>query len=208
MKTKAHKPTSNVHLDSDDYELVVNQVQETLDAPMTTIVIAHIKMKSALDLQIAMLKSIMERASQIQLMTQIPSTYGSPRGDSPVQGCTHIICIFPTSVKLPPGVEVEHAGFIKVDLARIPLESLQMIQAQVNEELREHELITYAKNKNLQKEKSQLQLKYKTISAQLAEKEVEESALKKVVANLCVELPTCNIDPKAPLLQIVRLLAE
>lgn len=63
MKTKAHKPTSNVHLDSDDYELVVNQVQETLDAPMTTIVIAHIKMKSALDLQIAMLKSIMERAS-------------------------------------------------------------------------------------------------------------------------------------------------
>ena len=30
----------------------------------------------------------------------------------------------PTSVKLPPGMEVEQVGFIEIDLAGIPIESL------------------------------------------------------------------------------------
>lgn len=41
----------------------------------------------------------------------------------------------------------------------------------------------------------------------LAEKEEEERTLKKVVADLCVELPQCHIDPEAPLLQTVKVIA-
>lgn len=62
MKTEVHKPTLDVHLGSDDYELIANWVQETSDAPMITIVTVQTVMKSALDLQIAELKNIVERA--------------------------------------------------------------------------------------------------------------------------------------------------
>ena len=53
------------------------------------------------------------------------------------------------------------------------------------------------------KDNAKLQQKYKTVSAQLAEKEEKEEKLKKVVAYIGAELPTYNIDPKAPILQIV-----
>lgn len=104
-------------------------------------------MKSVLDLQIAKLKTIVERASQ--LTTQTPSTFASPRGDSTTQGRTRVTQILPTSIKLPPSVEVEHAGFIEVDLVGIPIESSQMVQTQVHEELKECELIKYMQNENL-----------------------------------------------------------
>ena len=65
MNTKAHRPTSDVHLGLDDYELITNQVQETLDALIVAIVTVQTAMKSTLDLQIVELKTIVERASQI-----------------------------------------------------------------------------------------------------------------------------------------------
>ena len=106
------------------------------------IVTAQTTMKSTLDFQIVELKTIMERASQ--LTTQTPSTLGSPWGDHIAQERTWVIQIVPTSVRLPPSVEVEQAGFIEIDLVGIPIESLQMVQTQVHEELKERELIMYA----------------------------------------------------------------
>ena len=50
----------------------------------------------------------------------------------------------PTSVRLLPGVKVEQAGFIEINLAGIPIESFHLVQTQVQEELKECELITYA----------------------------------------------------------------
>lgn len=71
---------------------------------------------------------------------------------------------------------------------------------QVQEELKDHKLITYAQNEKLKKENDQLQLQNRTISAKLAQKEEKEHTLKTVVTELCVELPQCNIDLEAPLL--------
>lgn len=66
-----------------------------------------------------------------------------------------MIQIVPTSVRLPLGVEVEEA-VIEIDLTGIQIESLQMVQTQVHEELKEHELITYVQYENIQKENAQL----------------------------------------------------
>ena len=96
MKTKSHRPISDVHLGLDDYELIATRVLETLDAPMTTIVTTQTAMKSALDVQIAELKTIVERASQ--LTSQTPSTSGSWRGDSTAREHTHVIQIFPPTL--------------------------------------------------------------------------------------------------------------
>ena len=62
--------------------------------------------------------------------------------------CSHI----PTSVRLPSGSPIEQIGFIEVDLAGIPTETLQMVQVQFQEELRERELTTYQQNEKLRKE--------------------------------------------------------
>ena len=60
----------------------------------------------------------------MQLTTQTPSTLGSLRGDSTVQEHTRVVRIMPIGMRLLPSVEVEHAGFIEVDLIGIPIESL------------------------------------------------------------------------------------
>lgn len=73
-------------------------------------------------MQITELKTLMEQVSQLQ--TQTPSTFGSPPGASTAQGRTHAIQILPTSVRLPPSIQVEQEGFIEVDLVGIPTETL------------------------------------------------------------------------------------
>ena len=82
-----------------------------------------------------------------------------------------------------------------------------MVQIQVHEELRQHELSTYAQNEKLMKDNAQLKKKYKTISVQLAEKEAKEEKIKKGVVDIRVELPAYNIDPEAPILQTVSSIA-
>ena len=53
------------------------------------------------------------------------------------------------------------------------------------------------------KDNAKLQQKYKTFSTQLAEKATKEEKLKKAIVDLGAELPAYNIDPEAPILQIV-----
>ena len=203
-KTKAHRLTSYVHLGLDDYGLITTWVQKSLEPPMTATITMQTSMKSALDMQISELKTIVERASQ--LTTKKPSMSGSLRGDLTSQERTRVIRIMPTSMRIPPSVEVEQVGFIEVDLTGIPIESLQLVQTQVQEELKEHELITHAQNEKLQKENYQLQLQNRTISVKLVEKEEEEHMLKQVVTDLCAELPQCHINLEALLLQKVKVI--
>ena len=118
-----------------------------------------------------------------------------------------MVQILPASVRLPSGSQIEQTGFIEVDLAGIPTKTLQMVQVQVHEELKERELSTYTQNEKLVKDNAKLQQKYKTISAQLAEKAAEEEKLKKAVADIGAELPAYNIDPEAPILQTIILIA-
>lgn len=161
-KMKAHKKPIEAQLGSDDYENITTCMQETLEAPMTSIVSSQTVLKSAIDMQIADLKTLMERASQ--LPTPTPSTYRTLWGGSTVQGKTCFIQILPASVRLPSGSQVEQTGFIEVDLARFPIETLQMVQLQVHEELREWELSTYMQNEKIVKDNAKLQQKYQTIS--------------------------------------------
>lgn len=78
------------------------------------------------------------------LATQTLSTLGSLWGDPTLQEHTRVIQIVPTNVWLPLGVKVEQAGFIEINLVGIPIESLQLVQTQVKEELKEREQTTYA----------------------------------------------------------------
>ena len=84
------------------------------------------------------------------------SNFGISRGSSTTQGCTCVIQILPTSVRISPSIQVEKAGFIEVDLVGILIETLQMVQLQVHEELRECYLSTYAQNEKLMKDNAYL----------------------------------------------------
>ena len=201
-KMKAQRNPVEDQLGSNDYENITTCVQETLEAPMIAIVSSQTAMKSVINMKIVELKTLMEQASQ--LPTPMPSTYGTLRRGSTSQGRTHFVQILPAIVRLPSGSQIEQTRFIELDLARIPIETLKMVQLQVHEELREQELSTYTQNEKIVKDNAKLQQKYKTVSAQLAEKTVEEEKLKKVVANIGAKIPAYNIDPEAPILQTVN----
>ena len=108
---------------------------------MTMIVSSQTEMKSALDMKIMELKTLLERTTQIPTATT--STFGTPRGGSTVQGRTRCVRILPTSVRLPSRSPIEQTGFIEVDLEGIMTDTLRMVQVQVEEELRDKELVTY-----------------------------------------------------------------
>lgn len=77
-------------------------------------------------------------------------------------------------MRLPPSVEIKQARFIEINLIGIPLESLQLVQTQVQEEMSERKLFTYVHNKKLKKKNDQLQAQNKSISEKLAQKEKED----------------------------------
>ena len=78
----------------------------------------QIALKSALDIHIAELKTLMERA--LQLLTPTPRTFETLQVGSTSQGWMRFVQILPTSVRLPSRSQVEKTGFIEVDLAGIP----------------------------------------------------------------------------------------
>ena len=144
---------------------------------MIAIVSLQTTLKSAIDMQIPELKTLLERASQ--LTPKKSSSSLSPHGNPTSQEQTHVISIVPTGVRLPPDVEIEQAGFIQIDLAGIPLKILQLAQTQVQEVMRERELFRYTKNEKLKKENDQLQAQNISISEKLIQKEEEEHRLLK-----------------------------
>ena len=80
-------------------------------------------------------------------------------------------------MRMPLGVEIEKAGFIKIDLVGILLESLHLVQTQIQEEMRGRELFTYTQNEKLKKENNHLQEQKKFILVKLTQKEYEERRL-------------------------------
>ena len=172
---------------------------------MTTIVSSQTEMKSAMGIKIVELMTLLEQASQIPTLT--PSTSGTLQGGSTSHGRSRLVLILPTSVRLPSGSQIEKTGFIEVDLAGIPIETLQIVQVQVHEELRERELSNYRQNEKLKKDTDQLQEQNESISVKLTQKEYEKRKLTQVIRYLCVELPKCNIQLETPLLQKVKIIA-
>ena len=73
---KAKKKPIAPQLGSTDYEGIATYLQETLEGSMTMIVSPQTEMKSALDMKIMELKTLLERALQISTVTT--STSGTP----------------------------------------------------------------------------------------------------------------------------------
>ena len=80
-------------------------------------------------------------------MQAAPSSTGIPREESiSEEGQTIFIQLVHHSVILPSGSPIQQSGFIEVNLAAVPTETLQVVQTQVQEELRVREASTYRQN--------------------------------------------------------------
>lgn len=113
------------------------------------------------------------------------STSGTPQGDSMSEGRTRFACILPTSVRLPLGSPIDQTGFIEVNLADIPTETLQLVQVQIHEEFHEREYSTYQRNGQLIKANDQLQAQHDAIKVELMKQQYEESQFKKTIEDIC-----------------------
>lgn len=65
---------------------------------------------------------------------------------------------------------------------------------------------TYQQKEKLAKDNDQLQVKNEAMTIKLVKQEYEESQLKQLIEDLCMELPQCNISSEAPLSQKVKII--
>ena len=65
-----------------------------------------------------------------------------------------------------------------MNLADIPTETLQLVQVQVQEELREREINIFQKNEKLTKDNDQLRANHDAMKVKLMKQEYEEIQLK------------------------------
>lgn len=148
FKRKAHKaPLVEEKLSVDDIDSIASHVYDTLEDSMTAIVSLQNAMNTALDVRIAEMKILLERTPEMSKTPATPSTSRTPWGDSISKWRMWFVHILLTSVRLPSGSPIDQTGFIKVNLVDIPIETLQLVQMQVHEELREREYNTYQKKK-------------------------------------------------------------
>ena len=137
----------------DEYNIIVEKVHQYFQEPMKALQTSQDSIKTALDLQLMKLKGITEKAVQMHLHPVFAGTGGSSpsmpstsHAEILTLGRSTTVHIPTTSMKFPLSllqVQIRAVGPIEVNLAAIPLETLQMVQSQVFAELRERELETY-----------------------------------------------------------------
>ena len=69
-------------------------------------------------------------------------------------------------ISLLTRVKVADVGPIEIDLARIPLKTLNLVQREVTAELQEREQATYQANEELRKTARELRREARTLTAQ------------------------------------------
>ena len=151
---------------------------------------------------------MVEKATQSSLTTPSRSENGVLRPETSKLGKTRIVKIHPTMISLPMGVEFADVGPIEIDLARIPLKTLNLVQREVAAELQEREQATYQANKELRKMARQLRLEAHTLSAQVEQCQKEEVKQEQAIVTICAELPNCPIDQSASLAQKFKIVAS
>ena len=69
-------------------------------------------------------------------------------------------------ISLPTRVEVADVGPIEIDLACIPLKTLNLVQREVTAELQEREQVTYQENEEPRKTTKELRHEARALTAQ------------------------------------------
>ena len=100
-------------------------------------------MRSIFNAQFVELRSMVEKAARSSLTTPSREESGALCLEMSKVGKSRIIQIQPTMISLPTGVEVANVGPIEIDLARVPLKTLNLVQREVIVELQEREQATY-----------------------------------------------------------------
>ena len=197
-----------LHLASEEVEGLVARIQEKIDQPITKMVTAQTAMRSIFQAQFIELRSMVEKVAQSSLTTPSRSESGVSHPETSKPGKTRIVKIQPTMISLPTGVKVIDVGPIDIDLARIPLKTLNLVQREVATELQEREQATYQANEELRKTTRELKREERTLSAQAEQRQKEEAEQEQAIATIYAELPNCPIDQSTPLAQKFKIVAS
>lgn len=205
-KRKATREPYEPKLNLEDYKHIVTSVQETLEGSMTAIVTLQHAMQTTVESKIVKLKTLLQSSPQVQTT---PSSVGAPREESiSEEGQTKFVRLVPKSVILPSSSPIQQSGSIEVNLAAIPIETLQVVQIQVQEELHVREETTYRKNRKLLKDTKELCRSVEEEKHQLVKEKYNATELEKMINDVCVKFPHCNIPADAALPQKVRIIVS
>ena len=151
---------------------------------------------------------MVEKAVRSSLTMPSRSESGASHPETSKAGKSRIVQIQPTMISLPTGVEVADVGPIEIDLARVPLEILNLVQREVTAKLQEREQVMYQENEELQKTTIELRCEARALTAQTEQCQKEEAEGEQAIATICAELPNCPIDQSAPLAQKFKIVVE
>lgn len=108
---------------------------------------------------------MVEKETRSSLTMPSRSESGASCPETSKVGKSRIVQIQPTMISLPTGVEVANVGPIEIDLARVPLKTLNLIQREVTAELQEREQATYQANEELRKTARALRREARALTA-------------------------------------------
>ena len=95
-----------------------------------------------------------------------------------------------------------------MNLAAIPIDTLQIVETQVQEELHVREVNTYKQNRKLLKDHEELRRSAEETKNQLVQEKYNTSQMEKTINDLCAEFPHCNIPTDDALLQKVKIIVS
>ena len=113
---------------------------------------------------------MVEKAVRSSLTMPSRSESGASHPETSKAGKSRIVQIQPTMISLPTGVEVVDVGPIEIDLVRLPLKTLNLVQREVAAELQEREQAMYQANEELRKTARELRCEACTLIAQVEQR--------------------------------------
>ena len=91
-------------------------------------------------------------------------------------------------------------------LTTIPTDTLQIMQTQVQEELRGREISTYKKNKKLSKDNEELRRSANKVKDKLVMEQYNTRVMEKTIDDPCTKFMHCNILSDVALPQKVKII--
>ena len=196
-----------LHLVLEEVEGLIARIQERIDQPITKMLTTQTAIRSVFEAQFAELRSMVEKVAQSSLTTPSRSESGTSHPKTSKAGKSRIVQIHPMMISLPTRVEVADLGPIEIDLARVPLKTLNLVQREVVVELQERKQGTYQANEELRKTTKELRGEAHTLTAQAEQHQKEEAVQEQAITTICTELLNCPIDLSTPLAQKFKIVA-
>lgn len=198
-KRRSVKPTYHAVLHEYDFESIADRVYDNMSELITAITFVQEVLKQTIEAQLTELKMLVNHAPQVANPSTVQSAVMDPEGTQ-----HRFISVTLINICQPCVQEGLQEGATQLDLAALPSKTLRTLQAQIVEEFNDKEQLVREENGVLKQEQDKAENKYRKIATVVTQWKQCEVSLKRVVVELCSELPDMQLELNASILENVQ----